>query len=403
MDHLERATPPNCPVCRVPASPQDVREDIALLKRLQEEIEIAKAIQAMLLESSAIFNEPNVQEIVQTIERAVPEAPPSIGVPIESYTDDQFGVLHVIKKAAQDLGINPDAWDQITNSHGRLMEGTSITSVLPSLWQHVVDTIRRQFCRNGWGLRTDGITVNGWSEQDVRKVLRAAMLFHDIGKADTENARANRSGNRERSTDQVQRILAKNYLISQGQREVIASIVEVYAQYGEFLRGNIQWNELSEALMVAHVSIDAGVIEISEQDFRKLTWLVFVSDVSTIGLVASLMRFYPKLSAVNDVLDFSDDALSVWIAELRTAMRQHPAPAPTLVPAHRTKTIRPTNARPRCDYGPACSRTNPNHKAQCAHVGDADYRPIPCRFGAGCTKKYAGRNGCKFDHPTTHA
>uniref|UniRef100_A0A1I8MB37 PBZ-type domain-containing protein n=1 Tax=Musca domestica TaxID=7370 RepID=A0A1I8MB37_MUSDO len=65
-------------------------------------------------------------------------------------------------------------------------------------------------------------------------------------------------------------------------------------------------------------------------------------------------------------------------------------------------------ARPSCEYGQECYRTNPNHRVEKAHPGDDDYQvprmPSPvqgapkCKYGRRCYRKNADhfRN---FRHP----
>ena len=181
--------------------------------------------------------------------------------------------------------------------HGHKADGTPV-----NLLEHTLDVICGNF--GGFGLNTS-ITVQNLSQPQIRKILRIAALFHDSGKT------LGRDGHIERSAEIAVRELYKDkerWNVSNEEILLIKHLILSNDLFGLYLRGSSRMSsqELQTALQNAYQSLQKdGKVDISENDFRKLLFTLWIADSSTLTVVNRRTAYlYEPLHQELDTLDY---------------------------------------------------------------------------------------------------
>ena len=177
--------------------------------------------------------------------------------------------------------------------HGHKADGTEV-----NLLEHTLDVICGNF--GGFGLNTH-LTIAGMSTFRIRKILRIAALFHDSGKIH------GRAGHIEGSAEIAVQSLSKAkeiWNVNDEEIQLIKQLIINNDLFGQFLKGRseIDHRQLLAAISKAYAS---QPLPVSEVDFRKLMFALWIADASTLKVVNHERgHLYRPLHRDLDTLDY---------------------------------------------------------------------------------------------------
>lgn len=182
--------------------------------------------------------------------------------------------------------------------HGHTPEGNPV-----NLLEHTQDVICGVF--GGFGLNTS-ITVQNMSSTQIKKVLRIAALFHDSGKTEGRDGHIKRSAaNAETSLKQAKKL----WDVTDDEIAIIKHIILSNDLFGKYFQRHSQmsFEDLQTALGKAYTAFQKDIkdLKISEGDFRKLLFTLWIADASTLSIVNKKKAdLYKPLTKMLDSMDY---------------------------------------------------------------------------------------------------